>query len=131
MVTCASGFVPRNTVLHCQANGTWSSIARCVGRDCELLGPPENGNVTFTNNRQYPSNATFNCNEGFELESTLSVVRQCNPEDGTFAGPVPVCVNAVPQSYCPAVVTQRSNWPRTQKVFVPNETFIENDNSRQ
>ena len=57
-----------------------------------MLHTPDNGGVTFTNQRLSGATATYTCDSGYELDLTSgSEVRICQP-DGTWSGSAPACV---------------------------------------
>lgn len=73
----------------CQRDGTWAGAApKCKGIKCNILKAPKNATVDFSNDRRYPSEATYNCNGGLTLVGNRT--RSCNP-DGTWAGKAPEC----------------------------------------
>ncbi len=57
---------------------------------CDALAAPANGAVTTTNNREYPSHATYTCDPGFNLTDGIgllfgSPIVSCD-ETGTWSG---------------------------------------------
>ncbi|EGD79911.1 hypothetical protein PTSG_10194 [Salpingoeca rosetta] len=95
--SCSTGYVLMGaTSAQCQADGTWSSPApTCVGRLCTLLDTPNHGSVSYTNNRQYPSTATYTCQAGYELSDTGDAQRSCIASSGGFGGTAPSCVGVL------------------------------------
>ena len=59
-----------------------------IAQDCPELENPENGTVT-AENRLYPNEATYTCNDGFSLEGDATRMCQIN---GEWAGEAPTCV---------------------------------------
>lgn len=57
--------------------------------DCGTLFPPMNGNIVFFSGTIFQSNATYTCNEGYELTSNDSV-RTCSA-NGTWSGSDVTC----------------------------------------
>eukprot|EP00043_Microstomoeca_roanoka_P000945 m.30101 g.30101 ORF g.30101 m.30101 type:complete len:2800 (-) comp10579_c1_seq1:225-8624(-) len=90
--SCQTGYVVQGaSTATCRADKTWSAATpTCVGRTCSRLDPPVNGQVTFTNNLVYPSNAMYTCNTGYEVASG-DVTRMCSPTTGTYGGVAVQC----------------------------------------
>ena len=59
---------------------------------CPVLPSPDNGMLTFANQRLSGDTATYTCDSGYELDLTSgSEVRTCLA-DGTWSGSAPACV---------------------------------------
>eukprot|EP00043_Microstomoeca_roanoka_P020267 m.242728 g.242728 ORF g.242728 m.242728 type:complete len:3263 (+) comp17138_c0_seq1:1001-10789(+) len=90
--SCDTGYVVQgSSSATCRADGTWSTSApTCIGRICSTLQSPSNGQVTYTNNRHYPSDAVYSCNVGYERASG-DTRRSCIGSTGTYSGTAMEC----------------------------------------
>ena len=61
---------------------------------CPILPNPANGMVETTDDRLSGSTATYTCNSGFDLITTGSNVRTCQP-DGMWSGSEPQCLGTL------------------------------------
>ena len=57
--------------------------------ECPELQNPKNGTVTYDDERLYPNEAVYECDDGFELSGVAS--RKCQIE-GEWADDAPECV---------------------------------------
>jgi len=92
--TCNNGFSTEDNLARtCQADGTWSlQDPRCLGKECPLLSPVPNGMVSFTNDRRFPSLATYACKPGYTTFDPIS--RKCT-RTGRWKGQEPICVGVM------------------------------------
>lgn len=81
--------------IKCEASGSWSpQPPLCIGRLCEQLDDPQHGSVSFTNNRRYPTVATYTCDPGYKISSG-SETRDCRPGSGLFDGSAGLCTGII------------------------------------
>lgn len=59
-----------------------------LGIECEILIPPKNGDISFSQGTVYGSVATYSCEPPFQLEGTATRVCQDN---GEWSGHAPTC----------------------------------------
>nr|XP_014341913.1 PREDICTED: CUB and sushi domain-containing protein 1-like [Latimeria chalumnae] len=81
-----SGLITR----HCTANGTWTGTAPdCTVISCSHPGSVANA-VLFGNDFTFNKSMSYQCNPGYELETTSSSTLLCT-KDGTWNQTKPVC----------------------------------------
>ncbi|XP_063877551.1 sushi, von Willebrand factor type A, EGF and pentraxin domain-containing protein 1-like isoform X4 [Scylla paramamosain] len=97
--TCRVGYVMQGEgVLHCEADGTWSSEApTCTPVLCGHPSIPLNISTHFTVAEHglkygYSSTVTYSCAAGYELQGGEYQVCEA---DGTWHGAVPTCVEMI------------------------------------
>ncbi|XP_052796583.1 sushi, von Willebrand factor type A, EGF and pentraxin domain-containing protein 1-like isoform X2 [Mya arenaria] len=73
--TCIDGYdLKGDSVINCLDNGTWNGTTPfCQIRDCGPLYNPDDGSVIFSNT-VYGSQATFECNVGYEMVGSSQIV---------------------------------------------------------
>jgi CUB/sushi domain-containing protein len=90
--SCNVGFIltgkptTKPTILH--QHGCTTDTLICEAVHCDLVVPPENGVIHYTNGITYSSIAVISCNEGYHL--TGSGNRSCEA-DGSWSGTQPFC----------------------------------------
>ena len=71
---CEDGYTAQFAHRHCQLDGSWSgSDGSCAESFCEMLPPPDNGEVFYSHHRAYHSSVTFTCDDGYKLEPLAEI----------------------------------------------------------
>ena len=66
---CEDGYTAQFAPRHCQLDGSWSgSEGSCAESFCEMLPPPDNGEVFHSHHRAFHSSVPFTCDDGYKLE---------------------------------------------------------------
>ena len=71
---CEDGYTAQFAPRHCQLDGSWSgSEGSCAESFCEMLPPPDNGEVFHSHHRAFHSSVTFTCDDGYKLEPLAEI----------------------------------------------------------
>ncbi|XP_053387316.1 uncharacterized protein LOC128551050 [Mercenaria mercenaria] len=97
-ITCGVGYnITGDSIIRCQADGTWSDYPRCDTSDCGQFSVA-NGEVNTSLGTTTGSSATVVCDEGYDIQGSSVVICSSTGWNESVTCQVQVCPDPTPEN---------------------------------